>query len=79
MVYGLVKQLAIVAGIVGVALLLYHLSGQMSVGSASAWTLIAGVGLPVLALLFWMIADVGSRLAADRRHPDDKRRPPLPS
>jgi hypothetical protein len=71
MVYGVVKRLAVAAGIVGVALLLHHLAGQMSVGSASWWTLDAGVGLPVLALLFWMIADIGSRLAADRRHPDD--------
>ncbi len=71
MAYGLVKQLAIAAGVIGIALLLSHLSRQISIGSASGWTLIAGIGLPIVSLLFWMIADIGSRLAADREDHHD--------
>ena len=66
MVYELVKQMAVAAGVIGVALLLSHLARQISVGSAYAWTLMAGIGLPIASLLFWMVADIGSRLAADR-------------
>jgi hypothetical protein len=70
MVYGVVKQLAVVAGVIGAALLLHHLTGQIRVGWAPAWTLITGIGLPIVSLLFWMIADIGSRLAADRGNHD---------
>ena len=58
--YRLVKQLAIAAGVVGVVLLLLRLQGE------NGWTLILGLGLPTLALLFWMLADVGYRLAEQR-------------
>ena len=71
MVYEFVKQLAIAVSVIGIALLLSHLARQISVGSASGWTLIAGIVLPIVSLLFWMIADIGSRLAADREGHSD--------
>ncbi|MBW3541948.1 MAG: hypothetical protein KY476_16895 [Planctomycetes bacterium] len=70
--YDVVKQLAIAAGAIGVFLLIHHLAGQMREGSASGWTLIAGIGLPIISLLFWMLADVGYRLAAERHRSDDE-------
>ena len=76
--YDVVKQLSIAAGVIGVFLLIHHMAGQMRDGSASGWTLIAGIGLPVFSLLLWMLADIGYRLAAEQRTSDESDDEPDP-
>ncbi|KKK74914.1 hypothetical protein LCGC14_2878990 [marine sediment metagenome] len=61
--YNLLKQVSVFVAIVGVALLLSHLVGQFTVGSAPLASLIGGAACLVLGLLFTMLSVICAKLS----------------
>jgi hypothetical protein len=60
--HSVLKQLAIVLCLVGVALLVHHLATQIGKGSASWDSLIGGAASFGIGLLFTVLGDLGIRL-----------------
>ena len=66
--YDALTQLSILACLIGAFLLVGHVAGQIREGSASAASLVCGVALLGLSLLFLVLADIRNRLRRIEQH-----------
>ena len=70
--YRTIQQIALFCAFAGIVIGIVPPAWPGTDGMPVEWRMSLAIGLPILSLLVWMIADVGSRLPPTRRAGDDE-------